>query len=547
MSGRGEAAENTFVARLFRLPRFTWPILPLAPAIVIVVGITTAVVIALLGLSQLQQTSDEASSLRAAVLSATLAARLGSTAASDASEVVGRAARRTAAEILLVQSDGQILVNESFGAPSHEEVLHYLSAGKGEKRTALGRVRWAAIPLASGHGRAVITFVAAPSPPPGSIGLFNAVAALTALLLGIAVAVTLSYARAAQEDVDYVRQRIVDMARPHADPAGEPVPIRSLDQVGVLTAAFNLLVARFAAAERSYRADLRQAKEGDRERSAFLAGLSHELRTPLNAILGFTHVLESEVDGPLSGEAKEHLRVVNQSGEHLKTLIADVLDLSALETGQLRLSRRPVEMCALADQVVREASATLREKPVRLGVSGPSGLFAYADARRVRQILTNLIANAIKATAQGNVTVTIEARASFVALVVRDTGAGISPEDAAAIFQPYRQGGDQRSRRGGAGLGLSIAQRLVGMHGGTIAVESRLGGGSTFTVCLPRVDEDATEHVSRSDYARADLIGRADLISWPDVTPRAERVSSPDARIPSEPAPPTSSSSKRRA
>ena len=249
-------------------------------------------------------------------------------------------------------------------------------------------------------GRIRFTFVIAAL----SLGLFNAVAALTALLLGIAIAVTFSYAKDAQEDVDYVRQRIVAMARPHADPAGEPVPIRSLDQVGVLTVAFNLLVARFAAAERSYRADLRQAKEGDRERSAFLAGLSHELRTPLNAILGFTHVLESEVDGPLSGEAKEHLRVVNQSGEHLKTLIADVLDLSALETGQLRLSRRPVDMRALADQVVREASATIREKPVRLVVTGEAGLFAYADSRRVRQILTNLIANAIKATTQGSVT-----------------------------------------------------------------------------------------------------------------------------------------------
>jgi len=217
-----------------------------------------------------------------------------------------------------VHRDGQIIVNASFGAPSRDEVIRYLGGGKGEARTALGRVRWAAIPLASGNGRAVVTFVAAPSPPPGSLGLFNAVAALTALLLGIAIAVTFSYAKDAQEDVDYVRQRIVAMARPHADPAGEPVPIRSLDQVGVLTAAFNLLVARFAAAERSYRADLRQAKEGDRERSAFLAGLSHELRTPLNAILGFTHVLESEVDGPLSAEAKEHLIIVTQSGERIQ-------------------------------------------------------------------------------------------------------------------------------------------------------------------------------------------------------------------------------------
>ena len=167
-----------------------------------------------------------------------------------------------------------------------------------------------------------------------------------------------------------------------------------------------------------------------------------------------------------------------------------------------------------------------------------AGVIRHKRARRVRQILTNLIANAIKATAQGAVSVHVEARPPYVALIVRDTGAGISPEDAAAIFQPYRQGGDQRSRRGGAGLGLSIAQRLVGMHGGTIAVESRLGEGSIFTVCLPAVDEDAPELISRPDYGRPDFISRPDLVSWPDFTPRPDRVSNPDIVMPSDRPPP---------
>jgi signal transduction histidine kinase len=292
------------------------------------------------------------------------------------------------------------------------------------------------------------------------------------------------------------------MARPDAHPAGEPVPIRSLDQVGALTASFNLLVTRFSAAERSYRADLRQAAEGARERSAFLAGLSHELRTPLNAILGFTHVLETEVDGPLDDEAKESLGVIKTSGEHLKTLIDDVLDLSALETGQLRLSRRSLDVRELAEEVVREARATVRDKPVGLAVTGQSQLFANADARRIRQVLTNLISNAIKATAQGWVTVHIEDRSPMVALVVEDTGAGISPEERDAIFEAYRQSGDARSRRGGTGLGLSIAQRLVGMHGGKIEVESQLGRGSRFTVLLPRVTErELSEVTSRPDMS----------------------------------------------
>jgi signal transduction histidine kinase len=424
-----------------------------------------------------------------------------SASAEERSELLGRAARRSAAELLLVDRDGQILVNESFEKLSREDILKLLGARTGETRTALGRVRFAARPLSPPRANvSVITFVAAPSPPPGSIAMVNGVAALTLLFLGIAVSVSLAYAKAARDDVDYVRRRIVDMARPDADPAGEPIPIRSLDQVGAITAAFNLLVARFAAAERSYRADLRQAAEGARERSAFLAGLSHELRTPLNAILGFTHVLESEVDGPLTDEDRESLQVIRTSGEHLRTLIDDVLDLSALETGQLRLNRRAVDVRELCEEVVREARPMVRDKPVGLSVTGQAGLFAHADARRVRQVLTNLITNAIKATSEGWVTVTVEARGAFVAMVVQDTGAGIPPEEQAAIFEAYRQAGDARSRRGGTGLGLSIAQRLVSMHGGTIELASQVGRGSTFTVCLPRLEEIEVETGSRPDY-----------------------------------------------
>jgi signal transduction histidine kinase len=482
-------------------PRGSIPLLPIAPAIVALVGITTALVIAVLGISQLQATADDAASQRADALSATLAARLDASAVEERSELLARAARRSAAELLLVERDGQIVVNESFERPTREDVQKLLSAKGGETRTALGRVRFAARPVGGARsGLSVVTFVAAPSPPPGSIAMVNGVAALTLLLLGIAVSVSLAYAKAARDDVDYVRRRIVDMAHPDADPAGEPVPIRSLDQVGALTAAFNVLVGRFAAAERSYRADLRQAAEGARERSAFLAGLSHELRTPLNAILGFTHVLESEVDGPLGADGRESLQVIKTSGEHLRTLIDDVLDLSALETGQLRLSRRAVDVRELCEEVVREARAMVRDKPVGLSVTGQAGLFAHADARRVRQVLTNLVSNAIKATAEGWVTVTVEARGSFVAMAVQDTGAGISAEEQAAIFQAYRQAGDVRSRRGGTGLGLSIAQRLVGMHGGTIELQSIVGRGSIFTVRLPRLEEVEIDLVSRPDF-----------------------------------------------
>jgi signal transduction histidine kinase len=486
------------VARLpIRWPRGSLPLVPLAPAIVIVVGIATAVAIALLGISQLGKTSDQAAGLRAEVLSATLAARLRATPLEERSDLVGRAARRSAAEILLVEQSGQVLVNETFGAPERDDIVRMLVEGAGETTTALGRVRFAARPLNPPLSHlSVVAFVAAPSPPPGSIALVNAVAALTVLLLGVAVAVALSFTKAARDDVDYVRERITEMARGQAheaSPAGSgsgaipiaPVPIRSLDQVGVLTSAFNLLISRFAAAERSYRADLQQAAAMDRERSAFLAGLSHELRTPLNAILGFAHVLESEVDGPLSQDAREAISVLRQSGEHLRTLIDDILDLSALESGKLQLSRRPVDLRLLAEQVVREASPAARDKPVRLDVTGQHGVLAHADPRRVRQILTNLVSNAVKFTARGSVTVHVEARGRHAAVVVRDTGPGISPEQTSTIFEAYQQGGDLRARRAGTGLGLSIARRLVQMHGGAIHLETALGKGSTFTITLP--------------------------------------------------------------
>src|SRR6185437_12961155 len=477
------------------------------------VGLGAALLIAIIGVSQLQATSDEGARRAADALAATLAARLGATANADAAGLLKRAVRVSSAELLLVDRDGQVIVNESFEKPSREDVQRWVLAGDGEARTVLGHVRFAArfVPAATGSaghppgtqssGLSIVAFVRAPSPPEATARLITGVAALTALLLTIAVSVSLAYTKAARDDVDYVRSRIVDMARPEGSPAGEPIPIRSLDQVGALTAAFDVLVARFAAAERSYRADLRQAAEGARERSAFLAGLSHELRTPLNAILGFTHVLESEVDGPLDDEARESLTVIKTSGEHLKQLIDDVLDLSALETGQLRLNLRAVDVRELAEEVVREARATVRDKPVGLAVTGQAGLFAHVDARRVRQVLTNLVANAIKATAQGWVTVHIEVKGAFVALTVHDTGAGIPPEQRAAIFEAYRQAGDPSTRKGGAGLGLSIAQRLVGMHGGTIEVESQVGHGSRFTVTLPRADDvDPPEQTSRPDY-----------------------------------------------
>lgn len=462
------------------------PLLPFTLGVVVIASVIAAVAIALLGIRHMQDESDAASSRRAELLAVALSTRLRATPEEDRADVLGRAARRSGAEILLAEQGGRIVVNETYGVPAREAVVEMLVAGRGGAQTSTGRLVFASRPLAAPlEHLGVVVLVSAPSPPTSAIRLVNAVSVLTVLLVAVAAAVALAFTRAARDDVQFLRSRIEEMAQPDADPSAQLVPVRSLDQVGVLTAAFNVVVTRFVAAAKSYRADVAQAAALDRERSEFLAGLSHELRTPLNAILGFSHVLESEVDGPLSPGARESIGMIRASGEHLSTLIGDILDLSALETGELKLAPGPVDVCAVAEQVLREASATLGTRPVLLSLEGETRLYAHADKRRVRQILQNLVHNAVKFTAQGSVVVHLSTRGASVHVAVTDTGPGIAPDERAAIFEEYRQSGDARSRRRGTGLGLAIARRLVQKHGGTIELVSELGKGSTFSFSLP--------------------------------------------------------------
>jgi signal transduction histidine kinase len=257
------------------------------------------------------------------------------------------------------------------------------------------------------------------------------------------------------------------------------------DQVGTLTHAFNLLVDRFSVAQRMYQLDLAHAASLDRDRAAFLATLSHELRTPLNAILGFTDVLLSEVDGPLDFDTRENLEMVRMSGSHLRGLIDDILELSAIESGQLRLSPTLVDVRAVADDVMREASARILDKPVELIVEGEVPTHAFVDERRLWQILSNLVGNAIKFTSKGHIKVVTAVKLGQVHITVSDTGSGIASADFETIFDEFRQAGPAPNRAKGTGLGLFIARRLVTMHGGTISVDSEVGRGSHFHMILP--------------------------------------------------------------
>jgi signal transduction histidine kinase len=460
-------------------------LLKLAPTLVVVLGIAVAAIMALLGFLQLRAHADEAVALRAKVLALTLSERLRATDATDRATVVDQAAQRSSTELLLVQQDGRVVVDGSLGAPSRPKLVELLIAGSGETATRQGRTRFHAAPLGEPlQNLSVLVFAPAPELPFATRSLLLSVGALTAILVGGAALVAFAIARNVNADVAYVRERIVEMALEGAGPSGKSVPVRDTDQVGILTSAFNLLVERFTAAEHAYQHDLTFALEFDRDRSAFLSALSHELRTPLNAILGFADVLLAEVDGPLSDEARDNLTVLRRSADHLRALIDDILDLSALESGELRLDTSTLDVFVIAAEVAREARVTAQDKPLDVLMSGRPAI-ALADARRVRQILGNLVGNAVKFTREGKVEIHVDLDGDFVVVSVSDTGPGIPPEQRAAIFEEYWQAPASRQSRTGAGLGLAITRRLVRMHGGTISVESETGQGSSFTVRLP--------------------------------------------------------------
>jgi signal transduction histidine kinase len=231
----------------------------------------------------------------------------------------------------------------------------------------------------------------------------------------------------------------------------------------------------------------RQLEIASQHKSQFLANMSHELRTPLNAIIGYTEMMADGLYGDVSEKAQGVLERVQNNGRHLLGLINDVLDLSKIEAGQLTLA---IEEYSVADMVATVLSATeslARTKGLALGSDVPAGLpTGTGDARRLTQVLLNLVGNAIKFTDRGSVEVRARQAGERFELSVIDSGFGIAPEDQAKIFEEFQQVDNTSTRKkGGTGLGLSISRRIVELHGGHITVESEVGKGSTFKVTVP--------------------------------------------------------------
>jgi signal transduction histidine kinase len=225
-----------------------------------------------------------------------------------------------------------------------------------------------------------------------------------------------------------------------------------------------------------------------RHKSAFLANMSHELRTPLNAILGFSDLLQQQLAGGLSEQQLEYVEAVRESGHDLLVLINDILDISKVEAGKMELELADVSLRATLENGLTMHSERAGREGVVLGlVLQPEEIAIIADERKLRQIVFNLISNAVKLTpAGGRVDVLARATTDGVEVAVSDTGPGIAIEDQEAIFEEFRQARAVSGRPAeGTGLGLPLARKFVELHGGRLWVESTLGRGSTFRFTLP--------------------------------------------------------------
>ncbi|HUH23842.1 MAG TPA: ATP-binding protein, partial [Brevundimonas sp.] len=264
---------------------------------------------------------------------------------------------------------------------------------------------------------------------------------------------------------------------------------RAADELRAMVVELEDREAKLSLLARKYEVAMTRAEAANQIKSEFLANMSHELRTPLNAINGFSEIMAGEMFGPLGDRRyKGYAADIHQSGQHLLSLINDILDMAKIEAGKLTLHYEAVSLNALCNDAIRLMRGKAMEAGLTLGLVAPDAVQIEADHRGLKQVMLNLISNAVKFTPEGGaVTVTVAARdADHVRVSVTDTGIGISDEKLAIIFEPFQQADGTTTRKyGGTGLGLSISREFAALLGGTIVVSSVPGEGSTFTLYVP--------------------------------------------------------------
>lgn len=261
--------------------------------------------------------------------------------------------------------------------------------------------------------------------------------------------------------------------------------VTSRDELQALAEEFNRMADSIQERDERLERINRDLRKANQVKSEFLAVMGHELKTPIHAIRGYSQLLLEGIDGPLTQTQQEDLENIVKSGDHLRALIDNILQFSKLEAGGETLHPSEIEVARLLEESLQNVKVLAWEKGIALHAYG-NGLRIQADETKLKQVLINLLSNALKYTPRGQVDVTVEQRNGEVVFAIRDTGIGIPKEYHEKIFEPFTQLDSSTTREwGGIGLGLSIVKKYVEMHGGRIWLESAVGQGSTFYFAIP--------------------------------------------------------------
>ena len=318
--------------------------------------------------------------------------------------------------------------------------------------------------------------------------------------------------------------------------ARDTLEVRVQDRTSDLSSAVSRMQVEVAERERvehELRASRQRAEAASDAKSGFLAHMSHEIRTPMTAILGYADLLQDA--DPASEECADAATVIRRNGEHLLSIINDILDISKIEAGRLEIERIETDVVAELDDVITLMSVRAEEKglELRFRPQWPLPRSVASDPLRLRQIVMNLIGNAIKFTSSGTITVGLRMTQSgganpshAIEIAVRDSGIGIAPDALAQLFEPFSQADDSMTRRfGGTGLGLTISRRLARMLGGDITVASRPGEGSTFLVRLAISADESRDPIHTRPIQTSKPAARSEIEAAHEESPlRGRRI-----------------------
>jgi signal transduction histidine kinase len=265
------------------------------------------------------------------------------------------------------------------------------------------------------------------------------------------------------------------------------VETRTRDELNLLAGEFNAMAAAIQSRDRELARVNEALRKANRIKDEFSAAMSHELKTPLHAIRAYAQLLLEGIDGPVTAAQRKDLESLLAAGDHLLHLIEGILRYSALEAGVATPQLQDVRVTDVVEQARQNVAHLARSKGLPIAAQANGAATVRADETMLRQILINLLHNAIKYTDRGEITVTTQTQNGQVLFTVADTGPGISQEDAATVFEPFRRAGDSARREiDGIGLGLAVVKRYVELHGGRIWFDDRPGGGTRFCFTLPQ-------------------------------------------------------------